>query len=460
MNQTPLSKFKRTLENLLGKDKFLTKEEDLLSYSYDSSYLIRLPSCVALPEKKEEVVEILRLAQKYKVPVISRGAGTATTGSPLPHKGGVVICFSKMNRILEFNEEERIVRVEPGVLNGELKNFLKKYGFFYPPDPASYAFSTIGGNVATGAGGPKGLKYGTTKDYVLALEVVLPGGKVLKTGPSTLKCAVPYNLTPLFIGSEGTLGVFTEIVLKVIPLPSKRVLFVSIHEREEEPLDIISELLKKRITPACAEFVDKTTLLALIKGNILNLFQNKNFSSLLFLELDGEKETLNKEMILVENFYKELKIFFEKAEDEKIIENLWEIRRSISPSLKILGKKRFAEDVVVPRRFMKELLFRIRNIEKEEGLYISCFGHAGDGNFHVNILFDPENEKKALKTREKILKEVLKLSGTISGEHGVGYIKRDFVNLELSPLQIEIMKKLKKVFDPDGILNPQVKIPD
>jgi len=460
MEQKIPSKIFKELEALFGKERFLTKEEDLLSYSYDSSSLIRIPSAIALPERKEEVVEILKLAQEYKVPVISRGAGTATTGSPLAHKGGIIICFSRMNKILEFNEEERIVRVEPGVLNGELKSFLKKYGFFYPPDPASYAFSTIGGNVATGAGGPRGLKYGTTKDYVLSLEVVLPGGKVLKTGPSTLKCAVPYNLTPLFVGSEGTLGVFTEIVLKVVPLPEKRILFVSAHKREEEPFEVISEILKRKITPACAEFIDKTTVFALSKKNALGVFKGKSFSSLLYLELDGEEASVNKESELVEAFYQSLGIPFEKAEDEDSIEAFWEIRRIISPSLKLLGEKRFAEDVVVPRRFMKELLFRIRNIEKEGCLPISCFGHAGDGNLHVNILFDPEKEESAFKIREKILKTVLELSGTISGEHGVGYIKRDFVNLELNSLQIEIMKKLKKVFDPDGILNPEVKIPD
>lgn len=452
-------KFLQKLEFLLG-DRLLTAEEDLLSYSYDASSLISKPSAVAFPEKKEEVVEILKLAQEYKVPIISRGAGTSTTGSCLAHKGGVVITFSKMNRILEFNEEERIVRVEPGVLNGELKSFLKKYGYFYPPDPASYAFSTIGGNVATGAGGPRGLKYGTTKDYVLALEVVLPGGKVLKTGPTTLKCVVPYNLTPLFVGSEGTLGVFTEIVLKVIPLPQKRILFVSFHEREEEPLELISEVLKKKITPACAEFVDKTTIFALAKGNELNIFRNRNFSSLLYLELDGDAEVVEKEKTTVESLYKDLNLVFEKAEDEESIENLWEIRRNISPSLKLLGEKRFAEDVVVPRRFMKKLLFKIRNLEREYGLPISCFGHAGDGNFHVNVLFNPEDEKEALKVREIILKSVLELYGTISGEHGIGYTKRSFIHLELSPLQLEIMKKLKKVFDPDGILNPQIKIPD
>lgn len=460
MNLKLPSKIQKELEDLLGKERFLIKEEDLLTYSYDSSSLIRIPWAVALPEKKEEVVEILRLAQEYRIPVISRGAGTSTTGSPLAHEGGIVICFSKMDRILEFNEEERIVRVEPGVINGDLKNFLKKYGFFYPPDPASYVFSTIGGNVATSAGGPRGLKYGTTKDYVLALEVVLPGGKILRTGACVLKSVVPYNLTWLFVGSEGTLGVFTEIVLKVIPLPPKRILFLSFHKKEEEPLEFISEILKKKITPACAEFIDKTTIFALKKTYKFDNWLKSQFESLLFLELDGEEEILEKEKKLIEDVYLSRNIEFEKAENETDIENLWEIRRSISPSLKTLGEKRFAEDVVVPRRYMKELLLKIREIEKTTGIFISCFGHAGDGNFHVNILFESPLEEKALKVRKILFDEVLSLSGTISGEHGIGYIKRDFVNLELSPLQIQIMKELKKVFDPYGILNPQVKIPN
>ncbi len=462
MKSKPIpSEFVKSLEKLLGKDQVLTKESDLLAYSYDSSSLIKVPSAVAFPEKKEEVIEILKLAKEYKVPIISRGAGTATTGSSLAHKGGLVLCFCRMNRILELNEEERIVRVEPGVLNGDLKKFLKKYGFFYPPDPASFAYSTIGGNVATGAGGPKCFKYGTTKDYVLALEVILPGGKVLKTAPYTLKAAVFYNITPLFVGSEGTLGVFTEIVLKIIPLPEKRLLFLSAHKKEEKPLEIISQLLKNKVTPASAEFVDKTTFLALLNSKQRDLLKNfTNFKALLFLELDGEESAVDKEKSKVEKFYNDLGIFYIKAEEEEEIEKLWDIRRAISPALKILGEKKIADDVVVPRRFMKELLFRIRKIEEETGLNICCFGHAGDGNFHVNILFNPEKEKIALKAREKIIKEVLSLEGTISGEHGIGYTKKSFVSWELSPFQIEIMKKLKKVFDPDGILNPHIKIPD
>jgi glycolate oxidase subunit GlcD len=444
------------------KNKFISGEE-ALSYSYDASGLFFIPDGVVLAENKEDVCKVLKLAEELGFFVIPRGRGTATTGSPLAKKGGIVLSLERMNRILEFNEEERIVVVEPGVINGELKRFLKKRGYFYPPDPASYEFSTIGGNVATGAGGPKGLKYGSTKDYVISLEVVLPGGRILKTGPPTLKQAAAYNLAPLFIGSEGTLGVITEIVLKVLPLPEKRILFVSFHQKEEEALEVISYILKSRKTPSCAEFVDKTSLKALklcFTDKKTEILVEKDIKSLLFLEFDGNQAEVGEAVCFVENFYREKDIKFIKAEKEEEAEKLWRIRREISPALKLLGERKIADDVVVPRNYMQELLSFVRKLEKEGGIPVSCFGHAGDGNFHINLLFNEEKRKIAENLRKKILEKVISLKGTISGEHGIGYTKRSFVNLELSSFHIEVMKKLKKVFDPRGILNPLVKIPD
>ncbi len=440
------------------KEKFLSGEE-ALSYSYDASGLSFIPDGVILAENKEDVRMLLELAEKLGFFVIPRGRGTATTGSPLAKKGGIVLSLERMNRILEFNEEERIVIVEPGVINGDLKRFLAEKGYFYPPDPASYEFSTIGGNIATGAGGPKGLKYGSTKDYVISLEVALPGGNFLKTGPATLKQAVSYNLAPLFIGSEGTLGVITEAVLKVLPLPEKKVLFVSFHKKEEEPLEIISYFLKNGKTPECAEFVDRTSLKAL-----KICFQNEEFlkreiEALLFLEFDGNREEVERDSLFVEKFYLKKGIAFLKGEGESA-EKLWKIRRDISPALKVLGERKIADDVVVRRRNMKELLFFVRKLEKETGIFISCFGHAGDGNFHINLLFNEEKRKIAEDLRRTILKKVIELNGSISGEHGIGYTKRDFITMELSPFCIEIMRKIKKVFDPRGILNPLVKFPD
>lgn len=442
------------------KDRLLTREEDLQAYSYDSSSLFFKPSAVALPETKEEILEILELAEKYEFYVVSRGSGTATTGSPLPILGGLVISFTRMNRILELNQEERIVRVQPGVLNGELKKYLKKFGLFYPPDPASYAFSTIGGNVATGAGGPRGLKYGTTKDYVLALEVALPGGKLLKTGPHTLKGVVPYNFTQLFVGSEGTLGIFVEIVLKLVPLPKKRCLYLIFFASEDLAIDVLNELLLEGLTPSAAEFVDKTSLKVCeekIESLKLEAGLRSRIESLLFLEIDGKVAEVVEDSQFVESFFKTKNIPFVKREKEEEIEKLWEIRRNISPLLKKLGTHKISDDIVVPRRKMKEFLGFIRDLEINYEVYISAFGHIGDGNFHVNILF--ENKKEALEVREAILKKVIEFSGTLSGEHGVGYLKRSYVSWELDPLHIEFMKKIKRVFDPKGLLNPQIKLP-
>lgn len=405
-------------------------------------------------------MKILELADKYEFYVISRGSGTATTGSALSTLGGLVISYTKMNRILELNQEERIVRVQPGVLNGELKKYVKKFGLFYPPDPASYAFSTIGGNVATGAGGPKGLKYGTTKDYVLALEVALPGGKLFKTGPYTLKGVVPYNFTHLFVGSEGTLGIFVEIVLKLLPLPKKRCLYLIFFSQEDTAIDLLNELLIEGLTPSAAEFVDKTSLIV-CEDKIGSLKAEANVGykveSLLFLEIDGKLAEVIEDGRFIETLLRNKKIPYVKREQEEEIEILFEIRRNISPLLKKLAPQKISDDIVVPRRKIKEFLGFIRDLEKNYELYISVFGHIGDGNFHVNILY--EKEEEALEVRELILRKVIELMGTISGEHGVGYLKRSYVRWELDPLQIELMKKIKKVFDPKGLFNPQIKLP-
>lgn len=444
----------KELKNLLG-ERLLIGEE-VLPYGFDASSVHSLPQAVALPETKEEVLEILRLADHYEVPLTARGAGTSTTGGSVPLTGGLVVSFSKMNRILELNPEERVVLVEPGVLNGDLKNYLKNFGLFYPPDPASFAFSTIGGNVATGAGGPRGLKYGTTKDYVLALLVGLPGGRALKTGPATLKAVVPYNLTYLFVGSEGTLGLFLEIYLKVIPLPETRVLFLAGFTGEELALLFINEVLRKGLTPATAEFIDRTTLSAL-RSRFPDI--PGSYEALLFIELDGSEEEVKRDTKRLIDLLESSGNTYILSREVEEIERLWEIRRNVSPSLRGLAPKKISDDVVLPRRKMVEFLKSIRAIEAQSRVKISAYGHAGDGNFHINLLFEEGLEKEAKEVRERILRKVIEMYGTISGEHGVGYTKRPYVNWELDPLQLELMSKIKALFDPKGILNPLKKLP-
>ncbi len=444
------------LQKILPNQVFFS-EAVLKSYSYDASPLLGHPTAVVIPETKEAILEVLKLAQHFKVPIIPRGAGTSTTGSSVPLHGGIVLSLMKLNRILEVNLEERVVCCQPGLLTGDLKKYLVKDKLFYPPDPSSYAFSTIGGNIATGAGGPRGLKYGTTKDYVLSLEVGLPGGKLLKTGPPTLKKSSRYNLTPLFVGSEGTLGIILEIWLKVIPLPEKRHLFLVKAKEEASLLLFISQILKEGITPATAEFVDKTSLEALKRFQHSEIEEETH--GLLFLEIDGKACCVEREKEQIKDLLKGHGFDFIEASTEEEMEILWDLRRSLSPSLRVLGSKKISDDVTIPRRYNLEFLKYLRALEEESGVKISAFGHVGDGNFHVNLYFEVEEEKKAKDLRERILNKVWRFSGTISGEHGIGFLKKEFLARELTQEELELMRGLKTLFDPENLLNPRVKIP-
>jgi len=460
LKKSVVKEFLKELSKIFSENLIL-EEEELSVFGYDASSITGVPLAVVFPRSEEDVIEVMKLVQRFKVPVTCRGAGTSTTGSCVPQTKHLVISFSKMDRILEVNPEDRIAIVQPGVLNGTLKAYVKKFGLFYPPDPASYAYSTIGGNVATGAGGPKGLKYGTTKDYVLGLRVVFPGGKVFQTAPYTLKAAVCYNLTPIFVGSEGTLGVFTEIALKLLPLPEKRALFLIGLEDEFKGLEIISEVLLSGITPSSAEFVDKTSLKAVLNSRygerVKKVFPSEKLEGLLFIEIDGIEEEVKKQFERLKDVLKVENRMLLVAEKEDEIEVLWEIRRTVSPAVRSLGKIKLSDDVVVRRSKMAEFLRWIREIEAESEIYICAFGHAGDGNFHINIMCEDDKLELAKEVRKRVLKKVIELRGTISGEHGIGYTKREFLNFELDPFQIEVMKKIKKIFDPEGLLNPGIK---
>lgn len=451
-----LDKVFKELDKLLP-GKVFTKEDTLLAYSFDASPLRGKPWAVILPDTKEEVLAVLELASQYKCPIIPRGSGTSTTGSSVPLEGGLVLCLSRLNRILDFNEQERIVHCEPGVITGDLKRFVERYNLFYPPDPSSYAFSTIGGNIATGAGGPRGLKYGTTKDYVLALEVGLPGGRLIRTGPKTLKKSSYYNLTPLFVGSEGTLGVILSAWLRLIPLPEKRVLYLIRSKDEAKLLILIDQVLKLGITPSSAEFIDQTSVLALRLSDHPLVFPEDK--GLLLLEVDGKACCVEKEAKAIEKALVEFGFSYEFSSDTSEMEKLWEVRRSLSPSLRILGSKKLSDDLTVPRRHNFEFLSYLRSLEKGSGIYITAFGHVGDGNFHVNIYFEEGYEDKAKSLRESLIKKALELSGTVSGEHGIGFTKKAYFAMELSEEELNLMRSLKALFDPYGILNPGVKIP-
>jgi len=435
---------RKELRGFLG-GRFLEAESDRLVYAYDASGRTFLPEAVALPRNTEEVSRILALSYEEEFPVIPRGAGTATTGAPLAVEGGLVVAFTLMDRILEINAEDLVVLVEPGVINGRLKEKLASRGLFYPPDPASYQFSTLGGNVATCAGGPRGLKYGVTRDYVLALEAVLPGGEVLSLGTRTLKGVVGYDLTRLLVGSEGTLAVITKVALKVLPLPPARTTVAVGFVSEEEALASLNEILCEGLLPAAAEFMDETALLA-------TEALDPEIKGLLLLEFDGPELGVKEEVERALGRLRDRSQFLKVASGEAA-ETLWDLRRAISPALKKLGPRRIAEDIVVPRSKLPLFVKEVRNLSGNFGLRVACFGHAGDGNLHVNILFEKEDRRVNL-LREEILSLVLSLSGTLSGEHGIGLTKKAYLPWEIPPRALSLMREVKKVFDPKGLLNP------
>jgi glycolate oxidase len=359
-----------------------------------------------------------------------------------------------MDRILEINTEDLVAVVEPGVFTGRLKEAVAQRGLFYPPDPASYQFSTIGGNVATGAGGPKGLKYGVTKDYVLGLEVVLATGEVVCLGTRTVKGVVGYDLVHLFVGSEGTLGIITKIILKLLPKPPARAVVLAGFRLLEEAVEAFGRVLAAGILPATTELMDDITIAATAK--LLKNPLPEGLQALLLLEVDGPPRQVQEELEGLRDTLKGAPLYREAQEEEKI-EELWRVRRNISPALKTLAPNKIADDVVLPRSRLVRFVNFVKDLREREGLPIACFGHLGDGNLHVNILFeakDPGQKEKALKAREEILEKVLTLSGTISGEHGIGLTKRAYLPKEIPPPVRSLMQDLKRVFDPRGILNP------
>lgn len=424
----------------------LEDESHRLAYAYDASGLTYLPEAVALPENTREVSRILALSYEEEFPVIPRGAGTATTGGPLAAEGGLVLALSRMDRILEINAQDLVAVVEPGVVNARLKEALAVRGLFYPPDPASFRFSTLGGNVATCAGGPRGLKYGVTRDYVLAVEAVLPGGEVVPLGTRTLKGVMGYDLTRLLVGSEGTLAVLTKITLKVLPRPPARRTLLAAFSSEESALSGMQAVLERGCLPAAAEFLDQTALSALA-------YPEREVRGLILFEFDGTEASVAEEVSRARKLLAPVALSLKEAGGREA-ERLWDLRRGLSPALKRLGSRRTSDDIVLPRSRLGWFVSQARALAQKYRLRLACFGHAGDGNLHVNILFEPEEEPQARALREDLLRLVLELSGTLSGEHGVGLTRRSWLPAEVPPPALHLMREIKRLFDPKGLLNP------
>ncbi len=440
-------------ELLPGKTS--TAPEDILCYGFDASGLEALPCAVVWPQDVDDVIKLIKYASTEGIPVIPRGAGTGMTGGAVPSQGAIILSMEKMNRIIEIDEKNLNVLVEPGVINGKLQRELQRHRLFYPPDPASMNFCTIGGNVAENAGGARAVKYGVTKDYVLGLEAVLPDGRLINTGVKTAKGVVGYDLTGLLVGSEGTLAVITKIRLKVLPLPQDVITLMVLFKELEQSGVAVTQIISEGIIPRTLEFLDRETIKAVEHYKPIGL--PDDIDALLLIELDGAPSVITIDAEKVSDICGRLGGEVIMAENEIAREKLWEARRAISPALFRISPTKINEDIVVPRTRLPEMLRVLKGLSESSGIRIVNFGHAGDGNIHVNLMVDKNNKDeyaKALKLVGDIFSATLELGGTISGEHGVGLTKKDYITMEIQPDELELMKKIKAVFDPKNILNP------
>jgi len=443
----------KELKTIVGADNLSTSPEDLVVYSYDATQQEALPWAVARPGTAEEVSRILRLANEELFPVVPRGAGTGMSGGSVPVRGGVVLSFERMNKILEIDEENLIAVVEPGVVTGFLQQEVEARGLFYPPDPASHQFCTMGGNVAECAGGLRAVKYGVTKDYVLGLEVVLPTGEIIRTGARTAKSVAGYDLTKLIVGSEGTLGVATKIIVRLLPLPESVRTLSAFFGSAEEAAAAASRIMAGRILPRALEFIDRAALRA-VEGYLKEDISG-GAEAMLLVEVDGSAEATGRDIGAIEALViKAGAARVIRAETGAERERIWKARRSISPALYAIKPKKMNEDIVVPRSRIAEILREIGAIAGRHGLLIVNFGHAGDGNIHTNIMHDEGEAAKVEEAVKEIFAAVLRLGGSISGEHGIGLSKAAYLPMEVGQAALDAMKRIKQALDPKGILNP------
>jgi glycolate oxidase len=446
----------KALQETVGADNVSTEKADLICYSYDATQQQYLPDAVVHPQTAAQISAILKLANLERFPVFPRGAGSGFTGGSLPTRGGIVLTTERMDRILEIDQENLVAVVEPGVVTEQFQQAVEKVGLFYPPDPASLKFSTLGGNVAECAGGPRCVKYGVTKDYILGLEVVTPLGDVITTGGPTMKGVVGYDLTKLLCGSEGTLGIITRIVIKLLPLPEAKKTMLVLFDSIDGAARAVSTIIRNKIIPTTLEFMDGRTLDCVKQATGLQVPEAAR--AVLIIEVDGDRELLDKQARRIAEIIHPLGVVETRiAETAAESEALWQIRRSVSASLRKVNPDKFNEDICVPRSKVPEMIRRIDAIAERYGIPIVNFGHAGDGNIHVNIMIDkkvPGEAEKAEAAIEEVFRGALELGGTMSGEHGVGIAKAPYIPLEITPEAATYMKTIKRALDPNNILNP------
>ena len=448
----------KALEKIVGENDIKIDKAHLRAYSYDATKERYEPDAVVFPENEEEVSKILKYCNDNKIAIIPRGAGSGFTGGALPVNGGIVLAMEKyMNKILEIDEKDMVAVVQPGVVNAHLQREVEKRGLFYPPDPASMDYSTIGGNVSENAGGMRAAKYGLTKDYVMSLKAVLPNGDIIRAGKRTIKDVAGYNVAGILIASEGTLAVITEITLKLLPKPKLKKTYMGIFKHVEDAMNAVYKSLAKGAMPVAMEFMDSLVVKALREK--LNVDLPDWAGALLIGDVDGNtQEEIDYQLnILKSSFKEEGAKEFRIAQNEEESKEIWFARRNASPAITIYGSKKLNEDISVPRSKLPEALNGIYKIGEKYGVLIPCFGHAGDGNIHVNVMVDGSNEdelKRGYQAVEEVFKYVVSLGGTLSGEHGIGLSKAPFMKIAFSDAELELFRRIKKAFDPNGILNP------
>ena len=446
----------RILEDIVGKDNVLTARSDLLTHSYDATQQQFLPDVVVYAETTEQVSRVVKRANVEKVPILPRGAGSGFTGGTLPVQGGIVLVLTRMNHILDIDSDNLTAVVEPGVVTADFQAAVEQVGLFYPPDPASMAYSTLGGNLAENAGGPRCVKYGVTKDYVLGLEVVTPQGDIIKTGGQTMKNVVGYDLTRLFVGSEGTLGIITKIIFKLLPKPAAKKTMLVQFESIDGAAQAVSDIIRGKIIPTTLEFLDATTIDCVRKATGIAI--PLECKAVLIIEVDGDPDVLEGQAQRILRIIEPLGIVGTRvANTHEESEDIWKVRRSVSASLRKVNPNKFNEDIVVPRSKVPDMIRALEAIGQKYGVPIVNFGHAGDGNIHVNVMVDlkiPGMDKKSHDAIHDIFQAAVDLGGSLSGEHGIGIAKAPYLGMELDQAAISYMQTIKKALDPNGILNP------
>lgn len=447
-----------TLTDIVGAAYVLTDADACARYGVDALKMGHPADVVVLPGTTDEVSRIARLCHETRTPLVPRGAGTGYTGGAVPSHGGVVLSLERFNRILEIDEGNLLVVVEPHVITGVLQEAVEAVGLFYPPDPASLKQSVIGGNVAENAGGPRAFKYGVTNKYVLGLEAVLPTGEVIETGGKVVKNVVGYDLTHLLAGSEGTLAIITKVILRLIPKPPVQITMRASFPSVQHAVDAVTALIRARVIPAALELIDGDSLDAVATHLNVRSLAPEGTAAILLLEVDGLEAQVGEEADRVERACRETGATeFLRAATEADRQELWRVRREISPSLKVITPLKFNHDVVVPKARIPELFRLVDELRARYRLRIPCFGHVGDGNIHVNIMVTPGDEdeiQRAHQAEGDLFRGVVALEGSISGEHGIGFAKAKYLSLELSDDELALMRRLKQAFDPHGILNP------